>query len=110
MKKTVTLIIALVACGVLGILLSSDASWARPKKSNEFLLCKCTCFARDAQGNDHWGNTGGVWYTTSGDACTKYITCKVGKLNGFANSCINHHVTDIKPGLQSAPPASTITR
>jgi len=110
MRKTLTSTIAVMACGLLGVLLASDASWAKPKKGSTYLLCKCTCFAQDAEGHDHWGNPGGIWYTTSHDSCDSFHSCKVGKLTGIANDCSGHQYSDIKPGLKSTAPPATSTR
>jgi hypothetical protein len=114
MRKILTLTIALVACGLIGVLLSSDASWARPKGGKTWLLCKCTCRYDDGKGNHYYGNSGGVWYTTSHDACDVFPSCQVrgpqGNLvAGFATGCLGHEESALKPGLKKAPSA-TITR
>lgn len=49
MRKTSASMVGLGVCGLLAILLWSEASWAKPKKST-FLLCKCTCRADDVLG------------------------------------------------------------
>jgi hypothetical protein len=86
MRKTWTSTVGLAACGLFGVLLWSDSSWALPKKST-YLLCKCTCRATDAAGKHHYGSANGIWYTTSGDDCTSFHKCKVGNLEGIATDC-----------------------
>jgi hypothetical protein len=106
MRKTLTLMIALVACGLLGVLLASDASWAKPKKGNMWLLCKCTCRADDKNGNHHYGNRDGVWYTTSHDSCDVFPSCTADKLPGIATDCLGYQ----QSGLKTTKPPSTNTQ
>ena len=90
-------ITGLGACSLLGALLLSDVSWAKPKKDT-YLLCKCTCRAEDELGKLHYGSSNGVWYTTSLDACEVFPTCKVGRLDGIATDCLGEQKAAITPG------------
>ncbi len=113
MRTTWTLVVGLAACSVLGVLLWSDASWARPK--NTYLQCKCTCRAEDELGKVHYGSTGGVWYTTSGYSCGLFHKCTVGsqQLEGIATDCTETEKSlivrsPIAPGATMAPGGATI--
>jgi len=84
MRKTEILIIALIACGLLGNLLAPNEGLARPKKVTSWLLCKCTCWAKDDKGRDIYGGNHGVWYTTSHASCDVDPSCTVKGYTGKA--------------------------
>ena len=86
MRMTWTLAVSLAASSFLGVVLWSDAGWARPKTTT-YLLCKCTCRAEDELGKYHYGSTNGIWYTTSSNACGLFHNCTVGRLEGIATDC-----------------------
>jgi len=111
MRKTWTSMVGLGGCGLLGVLLLSDASWALPKKTSTWLLCKCTCRADDVLGKHHYGPTNGVWYTTSHDSCDVFPTCTVGatQLVGIATDCLGYQ----QSGMRSITPnlgGNTLTK
>ena len=111
MRKTWTSIIGLGACGLFGVLLSSDASWALAKKGSTWLLCKCTCRADDVLGKHHYGTYHGVWYTTSHDACDVFPTCTVGAthLEGIATDCTDERQSGIR-AITPNSGANTLTK
>ena len=86
MRNTWTSIIGLGACSVLGILLLSDPSWARPKKTN-YVTCKCTCRAEDELGKVHEGRPGALQFTEASANGCLLMKCKIGRLEGNARNC-----------------------
>jgi hypothetical protein len=106
MRKTEILIIALIACGLLGNLLAPNEGLARPKKVTSWLLCKCTCWAKDDKGRDIYGGNHGVWYTTSHASCDVDPSCTVKGYTGKAIECDQQQ----QSGLKSTAPAATNTR
>ena len=85
MRNTWTSIAGLGACSLLGVLLLSDPSWARPKKST-YVTCKCTCEAEDVLGKIHYG---AAQFTESSDDRCLFHKCTVGsqRLEGTTRNC-----------------------
>ena len=126
MQNTRTSIAGLALCGLLAVLLLPETSWAKPTKDT-YLLCKCTCRAEDELGKLHYGSANGIWYTTSGDACTLFHKCTVGRLEGIATDCLGtEHSNSVRippgsiqgefqqtpstPGAMQGPASGTILR
>jgi hypothetical protein len=104
MRNTWTSIACLGACSLLGVLLLSDASWARPKKSTYF-SCKCTCQAEDVLGKIH---EGAAQFTESSDERCVGHKCTVGsqRLEGTTRNCTT---TELSRSLQ-LPPGGVLQR
>jgi hypothetical protein len=101
MRNTWTSIVGLGACSVLGVLLLSDASWAKPKKSS-YVTCKCTCEAEDVLGKIHYGE---AQFTESSDDRCLFHKCTVGsqRLEGTTRNCsVTEH-----PASMRLPPGFT---
>jgi hypothetical protein len=65
----------------------SNASWARPKKGQEYWACKCTCMWQDELGKEHYGQEGGVEFTESSlERCLGHA-CKAGTHAGTTRNC-----------------------
>ena len=85
MRNTWTSIGGVAACSLLGVLLLSDASWARPKITT-YVTCKCTCEAEDVLGKIHYGEA--QFTESSSDRCV-FHKCTVGsqRLEGKTRNC-----------------------
>lgn len=127
MRNSWISITGLGVCSLLGVLLLSDPSWARPKKTN-YVTCKCTCRAEDVLGGVHEGRPDALVFTeASATDCLK-MTCKIGNLQGNARNCsVTEHSksltlppggvvpgvlqqTPTTSGEMGAPPTGTIKR
>jgi hypothetical protein len=97
MRKTWTSIAGLGACSLLGVLLLSDASWARPKQT--YFTCRCTCQAEDVLGKIHEGAA--QFTESSAERCVGH-KCTVGsqRLEGTTSNC---NYTEQSGSLQLPP-------
>jgi len=103
-QKNWTLVAGLGVFSLLGLVLSSDVTGAKPKGTSSWLLCKCTCRAEDELGKVHEGPSSGVWYTTSHADCDVLTTCKVGRLDGLARDCTGTQQSGVR-GVANPPTA-----
>lgn len=100
-------------CMVLGLLVQSDISWAKPKKTNTYWSCKCTCRWEDELGKEHFGPSGAVQFTESSpEACLGHY-CRTGTHKGTTRDCMGTEQQSqmrLPPGgvqgqLQQVPPS-----
>jgi hypothetical protein len=114
MRRACLSIAVLGLCSFASVLLFSDDSWARPKKTGTYWACKCACRWVDAQGQEHFGPSGAVQFTESTlERCLGHA-CTTGGHQGTTRDCMGTEQQSqmrLPPGgvqgqLQQVPPAS----